>query len=158
VFSSVPISRRHFFRELAGNHFESACYFIEQNRELNLEHRFLGVDHYIDRPLQNRTTLPDGVPHPALDAIPLNSSPKYSSNRESGPGDTLGDTLIASAFRLPQIKYCDVSGKVSATLFVDAFEVGVFQQPGRTGESCSAAALVWLYTLVSTPVRSAGVH
>jgi len=154
LFSSVPISRRHFFRELARNHFESACYFLEQDRKLNLEHRFLGIDHYIDRPRQNRTTLPDGIAHPPFDPIPLNGSPKHASNRESGPGDT----LIAGAFRLPQVKNCDVRGKMSATLFVDAFEVGVFQQPGRAGKSCSAAALGWLYTLISTPVWSAGAH
>ena len=66
---------------------------------------------------QNRPMLPDCFPQAPFDAIAFDCASQDAPDREAS---------ACTPLRLPQIKHGHVRGKVTASLFVDALEIGVF--------------------------------
>src|SRR5258706_9137436 len=147
--STVPATSFLFLRYLSGDRFEGPAYFLEQDRKLNFQDRFLRIDHHVHCAFQNRPMLPDCFPQTPLDAIAFDCASENASD---------GESSACAPLRLPQIKNGHVRGKVTASLLVDALEVGVFQQPGRPRKCHPLARCGLLYRPDCTPVRSVCVH
>ncbi len=134
-----------FICQPLGNHGKCPAHFFEHYGGFQRQDRPLRVNHHINRGLQGRTLKPHRLPQPPFDPVALDRSAQNPSN---------GKPDARPAFGLRQEKDGHVRAIVSASLFVDALKIRVFQQSRRAGKSCSLLR----YGKSFTPARSLGAH
>ena len=133
-----------FHHHLLRNHVEGPCDFFHHGRKFRCQHRFLRIDHHIDRRFQRRPPQPHSFAQPSLNPIALDRATQHASDRKAN---------ARSALRLSQVKHGHVRGKVPLAQLVDALEIGMLQQPRRPGKPCSTRGRG-----LRTPVTSVCAH
>jgi hypothetical protein len=128
------------------NYFKSPANLASQFSELKFEHRLLGIDHHIDRKRKLRPMQTNRLSQSPFNAITLDCA---AQNPPHGKPDA-----EAFAWLSPQIKNCHVSGEVTATLLVDALEIGVSQQAHAARKS----RVLTNAGQIETTVRSETAH
>jgi len=154
AFASFP---RQFF----GYRVECPAYILEHRRKFHGSHRLLRINNNIDGTRgQRRTPQPDSFAQAALDPVALDGAAEHTSHSESYASQVRVKnafrqrTRRRSGLRLTQVEHGDVRGEVAFSLFIDALEVGVLEQPRGAWKVRSR----WGRGLLHTPVGSVGAH
>src|SRR5271165_252953 len=130
-FAEMRAPSTSFLHQLLRDRGECLLYFAQHHRKIQLQHRFLRIEHHIHRSRAIKYCAPHayGFPKPPLDPIPFDRTAQQSSHREPDPRPfprrayPWRSSHRSFSLRPPQIKHGHVRGKLTSPLFVNTLEV-----------------------------------